>query len=152
MALGLSYIVLIGHWVLGPYALDATSRATAPRPKLLHSYMQYALSMAVTHGSVLTKQKSFLSEEDGTCFSSAACEGDVLWVYVFSTSTTAAPDPRRVLLSCTVLHETAHASLVTPSSSNLTRSYCGLFTCHQRRVRSWEGLAPTIAECNCSRG
>jgi len=26
--LGLSYIVL-GHWVLGPYALDATSRATA---------------------------------------------------------------------------------------------------------------------------
>ena len=25
--LGLSYIVL-GHWVLGPYALDATSRAT----------------------------------------------------------------------------------------------------------------------------
>ena len=27
--LGLSYIVL-GHWVLGPYALDATSMATAP--------------------------------------------------------------------------------------------------------------------------
>ena len=27
--LGLSYIVL-GHWVLGPYALDVTSRATTP--------------------------------------------------------------------------------------------------------------------------
>jgi len=30
--LGLSYIVL-GHWVLGPYALDATSRATAASSK-----------------------------------------------------------------------------------------------------------------------
>jgi len=37
--LGLSYIVL-GHWVVGPYALDATSRATAHscwRSNLWHS-------------------------------------------------------------------------------------------------------------------
>ena len=67
--LGIRSIVycVLGHWVLGHYALDATSRATAVLPWMYHAHNEYGLSQECQNRASRPDSEHIITEQYPNC-------------------------------------------------------------------------------------